>query len=468
MPRSSRLPALFLVLGALLSACSDDAPPAPDNAPPPPTPQEKTLNGVWQETGGSARVMVLGDGQQLHLLGFEDLQGRHWQADQADTLQLKMLVRSTGTPVEQHPRFDLDNDNGTLTLANDDEAAITGTWQRAPGAAVRLQGRITLPDDFSMPADAVLAITLEEQDADGLPADIIRRQLSRPKAGSDAVDYRFYLTPAMFTEHPGARLTVRVMVDGALQYLGHAADLTGAPQDNLDIALEALNGATSGQRVTNAPLRTLHGEYRYVADAAVFTECASGKRYPVAYSEGGAELERAFLAAERPSAGDGLPQPLLMTVTGTLQDGPGMEEGTVVEQLFVQTLERTMPEGNCANRGTATLENTYWKLTLLGSQRVQTAEHQREAHLVLHGQEKHARGNLGCNQFTGSYELDGDTLTFGPLAATKMACAGGMNIEGDFSAALDRTRRVQLDGETLILLDERGKRLAELQAVYLY
>ncbi len=468
MPRSSRLPALFLVLGALLSACSDDAPPAPDNAPPPPTPQEKTLNGVWQETGGSARVMVLGDGQQLHLLGFEDLQGRHWQADQAGTLQLKMLVRSTGTPVEQHPRFDLDNDNGTLTLANDDEAAITGTWQRAPGAAVRLQGRITLPDDFSMPADAVLAITLEEQDADGLPADIIRRQLSRPKAGSDAVDYRFYLTPAMFTEHPGARLTVRVMVDGALQYLGHAADLTGAPQDNLDIALEALNGATSGQRATNAPLRTLHGEYRYVADAAVFTECASGKRYPVAYSEGGAELERAFLAAERPSAGDGLPQPLLMTVTGTLQDGPGMEEGTVVEQLFVQTLERTMPEGNCANRGTATLENTYWKLTLLGSQRVQTAEHQREAHLVLHGQEKHARGNLGCNQFTGSYELDGDTLTFGPLAATKMACAGGMNIEGDFSAALDRTRRVQLDGETLILLDERGKRLAELQAVYLY
>ena len=74
MPRSSRLPALFLVLGALLSACSDDAPPAED-APPPPTPQEETLNGVWQETGGSARVMVLGDGQQLHLLGFEDLQG---------------------------------------------------------------------------------------------------------------------------------------------------------------------------------------------------------------------------------------------------------------------------------------------------------------------------------------------------------------------------------------------------------
>src|SRR5690606_9236153 len=140
----------------------------------------------------------------------------------------------------------------------------------------------------------------------------------------------------------------------------------------------------SGQRAANAPLRTLHGEYRYVADAAVFTECASGKRYPVAYSECGAELERALLAAERPSAGDGLPQPLLMTVTGTLQDGPGMEEGTVVEQLFVQTLERTMPEGNCANRGTATLENTYWKLTLLGSQRVQTAEHQREAHLVLH------------------------------------------------------------------------------------
>jgi heat shock protein HslJ len=40
-----------------------------------------------------------------------------------------------------------------------------------------------------------------------------------------------------------------------------------------------------------------------------------------------------------------------------------------------------------------------------------------------------ASGFGGCNTFTGGYELDGDSITIGPLAATLMAC------EDDKSAA---------------------------------
>jgi heat shock protein HslJ len=32
------------------------------------------------------------------------------------------------------------------------------------------------------------------------------------------------------------------------------------------------------------------------------------------------------------------------------------------------------------------------------------------------------QGDTGCNTFTGSYELDGATLTLGPLTTTRMAC----------------------------------------------
>ena len=32
-------------------------------------------------------------------------------------------------------------------------------------------------------------------------------------------------------------------------------------------------------------------------------------------------------------------------------------------------------------------------------------------------------GSTGCNNYTGAYETDGGSMTIGPLAATRMACA---------------------------------------------
>lgn len=43
---------------------------------------------------------------------------------------------------------------------------------------------------------------------------------------------------------------------------------------------------------------------------------------------------------------------------------------------------------------------------------------------TLSGQRK-ANGFSGCNSFTGTYDLAGGALSFGPLASTRMACASG-------------------------------------------
>jgi heat shock protein HslJ len=43
---------------------------------------------------------------------------------------------------------------------------------------------------------------------------------------------------------------------------------------------------------------------------------------------------------------------------------------------------------------------------------------------TLSGQRK-ANGFSGCNRFTGTYDLAGGELSFGPLASTRMACAAG-------------------------------------------
>ncbi len=43
---------------------------------------------------------------------------------------------------------------------------------------------------------------------------------------------------------------------------------------------------------------------------------------------------------------------------------------------------------------------------------------------TANGQRK-ANGFAGCNHFTGTYDLNGGKLSFGPLASTRMACAAG-------------------------------------------
>ena len=41
------------------------------------------------------------------------------------------------------------------------------------------------------------------------------------------------------------------------------------------------------------------------------------------------------------------------------------------------------------------------------------------------GGQRKANGFSGCNRFTGTYDLAGGKLSFGPLASTRMACAPG-------------------------------------------
>jgi heat shock protein HslJ len=59
--------------------------------------------------------------------------------------------------------------------------------------------------------------------------------------------------------------------------------------------------------------------------------------------------------------------------------------------------------------------------------------------LRLDSKEGRASGFAGCNRFSGSYQLAGDRLTFGPLLSTKMACERGMDVESAYLDALAKT-----------------------------
>ena len=88
---------------------------------------------------------------------------------------------------------------------------------------------------------------------------------------------------------------------------------------------------------------TLRGMYFYMADAATFTDCATGKRFMVANN---AELERGYLTARGHSE-----KPMLLSVEGhfTLEANP--DTGAPTKVLAPDTAGKFYPNQDCSSLG---------------------------------------------------------------------------------------------------------------------
>lgn len=71
-------------------------------------------------------------------------------------------------------------------------------------------------------------------------------------------------------------------------------------------------------------------------------------------------------------------------------------------------------------------------------------------------------GSGGCNNFFGTYDLNGTRLKIGPLASTKKMCADGMEAEQAFFDTLQAARRIEATHTKLHLYDETETLVATL------
>lgn len=97
-----------------------------------------------------------------------------------------------------------------------------------------------------------------------------------------------------------------------------------------------------------------------------------------------------------------------------------------------------------------------WELMELDGKTAATGAGGRRAALRFDADTARVGGFSGCNRFGGTYTINGDSLRFGPLAMTRMACAEGMEIESQLSAALAATRRYELSSTQLRLFGASG------------
>ena len=142
-----------------------------------------------------------------------------------------------------------------------------------------------------------------------------------------------------------------------------------------------------------------------------------------------------------------------------------MEGDGTQPTLVVERFTGIWPGETCGARfATEPLENTYWKLTRLGNAVVTVASQQQEPHLILNPESRRVSGSGGCNRLVGSYELQGDKLTFGQMAGTRMACLEGSDIEQALLEALRHVRTWKITGQHLELFDAAGTMVARFEA----
>ena len=121
-----------------------------------------------------------------------------------------------------------------------------------------------------------------------------------------------------------------------------------------------------------------------------------------------------------------------------------------------RVLETTEPTGK------------YWKLTELEGAAVIVASNAQEPHLRLAAENARVAGSTGCNSFSGTFERSGNTIRFGPLAMTRMACIDpAMNRqEQNFVRVLESVNRFSVRNDSLTLF-ARDQPAARFVAVYL-
>lgn len=213
------------------------------------------------------------------------------------------------------------------------------------------------------------------------------------------------------------------------------------------------------------PQVSLRGMFRQFADVSSFTDCLTGRDMPVAMEGEHLKLERAWSKAR---SGPG--EPVLASIEGRIENRVNME-GPLRPMLVVERFVDVHPGETCPERRksigpvstTPAFAGTHWTLSRLAGKPVVPTP--TPAYLVFQ-LEPNAQlsGSSGCNRIFGGFEREGDSLTFPPLAGTRMFCEQGMEQEHALHEALAATRSHRLDGRTLLLLDESGAEVAAFEA----
>jgi uncharacterized lipoprotein YbaY/heat shock protein HslJ len=320
-----------------------------------------------------------------------------------------------------------------------------------------VQGTATYRERIAMPPNAVFEAILEDVSRADAPAREVGRTTVR-QPPQVPIPFTITVDPGKIDPNASYSVRGRIIVDGAQWFVTDMAYpvLTRGAGHNVQLLLKRV--------ASNGGAALMGGEMTYMADAARFSDCASGANYPVAMEADFVKMQRTYLdRVSSPGA------KLYVTFEGSLADRPRMEGSGTERTVVVSSFIDAWPNQNCErSRANASLVNMYWRITQLAGRPVlPPTGSQREPQLILRDMDgKHTySATVGCNSMSGSYSVAGDRITFASGISTLMACPPPRDtLELQLRTAIDGTRRWRILGSTLELRDDSGARLALFEA----
>ena len=198
--------------------------------------------------------------------------------------------------------------------------------------------------------------------------------------------------------------------------------------------------------------KEITGMLTYMADAPSIIECSTGLRFPVVMTPEWLEVERSYLASSNVGGS------YLHTTAQVSLTWETPEEGPARHHLRFENLQ-SMHAGITCGSPINELEHFEWDLVELDG----VIPSDLEALLVrpyvrFSGQQ--LSGHSGCNVMAGPIHLEGDQLSFGAIASTRMFCQDAAEIESRFLQTLEQAVYSSLEGQYWTWYDEEMKRLA--------
>lgn len=111
------------------------------------------------------------------------------------------------------------------------------------------------------------------------------------------------------------------------------------------------------------------------------------------------------------------------------------------------------------NMEKSVLENSKFQAIELNNIAVKNSE--KVAFISFESDSK-IHGNLGCNNFFGSYQLIKNELNLGQVGSTMMMCQN-MDTEREFLDVLQNTKTYKLENNILELFNKDGKNIAKFR-----
>lgn len=124
--------------------------------------------------------------------------------------------------------------------------------------------------------------------------------------------------------------------------------------------------------------------------------------------------------------------------------------------LAVLLFTTSCATGKKANGTSQLLNNTKWVLTSFTDNGKENKVTHGRAFIKFDESKQSVGGNGSCNNFGGSYTLNGNNLTVSKVFSTKMFCQDVQKTEDSFLRLLETASRYEVKGNHLTIYNAQG------------